>query len=86
MERTRQQRAGDSLGLPYRPARQISGAPGDKLFYRPLHGPTCRVALRFDGNRIKHVEAGPAFEPEQWAEVSATIDRLLQKPPDIVGR
>jgi len=65
---------------------QVSGEKGDARFYLPLAGSDCRVALRFDGTSIATVERGPAFDENQWAEVSSAIDSLLHTEPSKIGR
>jgi hypothetical protein len=65
---------------------QYSGKPGDNRLYLPLAGDTCRVALRFKGNRISAVERGAAFDAAEWEGITTTIDALLQTPPEKVGR
>jgi hypothetical protein len=65
---------------------QSSGEPGDHRFYLPLGGDACRVAIRFDGTTICAVEPGPAFDAQQWSEISAAIDALRTTKPNKVGR
>ena len=72
----------DRIGAP----GQFSGKPGDNRLYLPLAGNSCRVALRFKGNRISAVERGPAFDPAEWSQIDATIDALLSTAPDKIGR
>jgi hypothetical protein len=71
----------DRIGEP----GQMSGTE-DPRFFLPLAGAQCRVALQFNGTFIKSVEPGPAFDPDQWAEISSAIDTLLQTRPTKVGR
>jgi hypothetical protein len=65
---------------------QTGGEPGDSRLYLPLAGSSCHVILRFEGTSISSVEPGPAFDTEQWSQISATVDALLHSRPAKVGR
>ena len=66
---------------------QYSGQPGDagRLFL-PRADESCRVILRFEGNRISVIQPGKGFDQAQWAQVSAEIDTQLLVGPIEVGR
>jgi hypothetical protein len=66
-------------------AGQYTGKPGDYRLYLPLVR-TCKVALRFDGNRVSAIERGSNFDEAEWAKVSAEFDALSVARPDKFGR
>jgi hypothetical protein len=65
---------------------QLSGVPNDHRLFIPLGGPTCRLIISFNGNRISAIERGEAFDPDEWSRISATIDALINTAPNKIGR
>jgi hypothetical protein len=65
---------------------QCSGEEGDHRLYIPQWGPTCRLKIRFKGNRIAALEPGEAFNQSEWLQISAAIDALINASPNKFGR
>jgi len=66
---------------------QYSGEKGDaNRLYLPLADDSCRVVLRFRGNRISAVEPGLSFDAVQWAQICAEIDTTILVGPRKIGR
>jgi hypothetical protein len=54
---------------------QINGS--DKRLFLPVWGKQCRLILGFSSNQISKVNAGPAFDADQWEKICTTLDALL---------
>ncbi len=46
-------------------------------FYLPLAGPSCRVALKFKGEKVIRIEPGKAFDAAQWQQISSEIEQSI---------
>jgi len=46
-------------------------------FYLPLAGPSCRVALKFKGEKVIRIEPGKAFDAAQWQQISNEIEQSI---------
>ena len=45
------------------------------LLYLPLAGASCRIKLTFHDKKIVGVEAGPAFDVDEWQQISEEIEK-----------
>jgi hypothetical protein len=53
---------------------QYSGEDGDtNRLFLPLAGDSGRIVLRFRGNKISAIEAGPAFDAEEWSRLGKEL-------------
>ncbi len=56
------------------------------LLYLPLAGASCRIKLTFHDKKIVAVEAGPAFDVDEWQQISEEIEKSILAGPTKVGR
>ena len=59
--------------------------PMDKL-YLPFARDLCRVAIKFEGNKIVALEAGKSFDAAEWKKIADEIDNSILVGQPKVGR
>src|SRR5262249_50099301 len=67
------------------------GRPGqydsdENVIHLPLGREQCRVSLTYKGAKIIAIEAGLAFDREEWDRICAEIEGPIMKGPLRVGR
>ncbi len=66
---------------------QYDGRPKNpNKLYLPLAGPPCKIGLTFRDKKIDAIEPGPAFDAEEWRQVSEEIEKSILAGPMKVGR
>ena len=66
---------------------QYDGGPDDlNKLYLPLAGPSCRIVLRFNDNKIVSVERGQAFNLAEWNKICEGIELSILTGPQKIGR
>jgi hypothetical protein len=59
---------------------------GLDVLYLPLAREQCRVALRYQDDKIVAIEPGEAFDQAQWDAICAELETSVLKAPRKVGR
>src|ERR1019366_7283813 len=57
----------------------------NRLFL-PLARESCKIVLTYKGNKITAIEAGQAFDPGEWKQISKEIEDLILTGPTKTGR
>ena len=54
--------------------------------YLPQARDSCKIVLAYKGNRIQSIEPGPAFDNDEWQQISAEINGSILNGPTKIGR
>ena len=69
-----------------RPGQFQDRSNNPNKFYLPLAGSSCRICLTFREKKIVTVEPGPAFDADEWEQISEEIETSILAGPTRVGR